>query len=414
MKLFFFLLIIFSNTLIFAQDGIVKSYYMNKNLRSEISYIAGILDGTSYWYHENGNLKEEKTYSQGKLNGWIRSYSEEGLLIEEFYVEDGIKDGLHKLYYNNGGLKEVRSYELGKLVKIVNIDFDENYIAPITAFKGGIRQESKRSKEQEFICPVEICPEPLGGMQSIYKRLKYPEHAKLYGLQGTVTILASIDTTGKVRSTKVVKGIGLGCDEAAKEAIEETRFYPGKDKGRAVETEVVLYVQFKLDELYTTANINKENVLSRNIEEPLNIDYSQPEKSEPRIESQPKIDKTLELPKERKEEDTYKVSSLYKDDYFECSLDKCAMPVEGIKGILNNLVIPKRTIEKNITGIIEVMVTVDENGYVRNTKVIKGLGSGADEAVEVAILETKFQPGMMNGENIRSDVLVKVPFRIEK
>lgn len=410
MKLFVFILVVFVEANLFAQDGIVKSYYMNKNLRSEISYIDGILDGTSYFYHENGNLKEEKTYSQGKLNGWIRTYSEEGLLIEEFYVDEGIKDGLHKLYYSNGGIKEVRSYEMGKLIKTVNIGFDENYTAPITAFKGGIRQDSKRNKEQEFICPIEICPEPLGGMQSIYKRLVYPEHAMLYGLQGTVTILALIDTTGKVKSTNVVKGIGLGCDESAKEAIESTRFYPGKNKGKLVETEVVLYVQFKLDDSFAAA-VNKENVLSRQIEEPLNISYDEPEKKSSNLQKESSINTNESLVSSTKSSDQYKVSSLYKDEYFECGLDKCAMPLEGIKGILNNLVVPKRTIEKDITGTVEVMVTVDENGSVRNTRVINGLGYGADEAVEVAILETNFQPGAVNGNNVRSEVLVRVPFR---
>lgn len=93
---------------------------------------------------------------------------------------------------------------------------------------------------------AEVMPAPVGGMEAIYKHIKYPEVAKNAGLEGKVYLLVYIDETGKVEDVKVLKGIGGGCDEAAIEGIKETKFSPGKDKGAPVKVKLSIPITFKL------------------------------------------------------------------------------------------------------------------------------------------------------------------------
>ncbi len=255
-------LIIIPMNLISAQNGIVKTYYPDKTLRSEISYVNDVLDGSAVWYYSNGNLKSEKNYSKGILEGWVREFYETGLMKEEYFVKNGIKEGTHRKFYENGALKELMLFSEGILTQKQVFEFDPSYRATLSDYKNGNRQQQVlKRKKQELICDVEICPVPVGGMKSVQENLIYPEHALMYGLEGTVILIATIDINGDVIKTEVLKGLGLGCSEAAQEAVKQTKFLPGQNEGRAVVSNVTLYVEFKMFEkgLSTESKENKNN-----------------------------------------------------------------------------------------------------------------------------------------------------------
>ena len=83
--------------------------------------------------------------------------------------------------------------------------------------------------------------------QAIQENLVYPEHALRYGLEGTVTLKASINSDGDVTKTDIIKGLGLGCDEAAENAVMKTKFIPGKTGGKPVDSVLSINVEFKID-----------------------------------------------------------------------------------------------------------------------------------------------------------------------
>ncbi len=93
---------------------------------------------------------------------------------------------------------------------------------------------------------VEEMPEPIGGLYAIQSKIKYPEEAKRNGVEGKVFIQAFIDETGNVVEAKVIKGVGHGLDEAALEAVKQTKFTPGKQKGKPVKVQVSIPIVFKL------------------------------------------------------------------------------------------------------------------------------------------------------------------------
>jgi TonB family protein len=95
---------------------------------------------------------------------------------------------------------------------------------------------------------VEEMPEIIGGMSAIVQHLEYPRGAIRAGIEGTVFVMAYVDSDGVVRETDVVTGIGGGCDEAAANAVSKVRFRPGRQRGEAVDVRVMVPVRFSLQD----------------------------------------------------------------------------------------------------------------------------------------------------------------------
>lgn len=69
----------------------------------------------------------------------------------------------------------------------------------------------------------------------IGEHLKYPKHAQAEQIEGTVRIRMDISHQGKVSGTKVLSGLGYGCDEEAERVVRLLKFeVPKLRKIRAV------------------------------------------------------------------------------------------------------------------------------------------------------------------------------------
>lgn len=100
--------------------------------------------------------------------------------------------------------------------------------------------DSKHKKADSYAMPA-------GGMTELAKNIVYPEEAKTNKVTGKVFVQASIDANGIVTETKVIEGIGSGCDEAAVNAVKNTKFKPAIVDGKNVASEVTIPIMFKLD-----------------------------------------------------------------------------------------------------------------------------------------------------------------------
>lgn len=371
-----------------AQDGYLYTYYSSGKVDGMIYFASDVLEGTSYWYYENGNLKAEKTYSNGRLTGVWKEFFETGLAKLEISIKDGIRDGLTRAYYDNGGLKEARTYENGRLIKTVNVGYDSLYVAPMEVYQYGNTQNRILKNHDLFICEgADVCPKPVGGMSELLSNLKYPEHAKLYGLEGYVTVVARVNSEGEVKEVNIIRGLGLGCDEAAIEAVKATTFLPGQLNNTSVESNVLFKIPF---------------ILSNDIQ----LYYTSPS-------NEFSLNNSIELDSLNTGDDQSKsISKVFKN--FSCDIDVCARPKEGIKSILDNFDMPAIIKREKIEGAIEVDADIDEFGIVLDTKVISGIGYGCDDAVEMAILRTKFEPGIKDGKPSPCKVLITVPIFHEK
>jgi len=441
MKIRLIVFFVFCAVPLLAQNGIVKSYYPSGKVQTEESYVEDVRDGAFYKYYENGNLGEEKNYLSGVLNGWYRTFYESGLMREEVYLENGIRNGVDKLYYENGALAEVRSYKNGKLIRTIKLDYDPTYSPPPEAYVGS-NQQIINKKNNEIICNVYQCPVPIGGMLSIMRKLKYPEHARLYGLEGDVLLVAKIDTSGKVVSTEIIKKLGLGCEEAAEEAVKQTRFFPGKDKsGNLVEALATIKIKFSLGTKKHIVVSGKKptkdfsEFVSNEIFKNEATENGKGEKEEIKETAVVKVKSRKEISvknnfeniitkseKKQKEELKAHENKLHKHQENQgvnkkeilkpsivCKSAECAEPVGGINAIVQHFKIPKRVKEKGIKGVVVLQAIVDKYGFVKDTKIIHGLPYGANDAAEVAVLYTEFNPAIVNGEKQESTLVISLP-----
>ena len=107
-------------------------------------------------------------------------------------------------------------------------------------------KEEKKEEEPTYFVAVEEMPEPIGGIQAIQSKIIYPEIAKRAGVEGKVYVLAFVDEKGDVTNVKIIKGLGAGLDEAALNAVKQTKFKPGKQRGKPVKVQVSIPIVFRL------------------------------------------------------------------------------------------------------------------------------------------------------------------------
>jgi len=75
---------------------------------------------------------------------------------------------------------------------------------------------------------------------------QYTEVARKARLQGTVIVEAIIDETGHVTNVKVLKGLPMGLDKAAVEAVQRWTFKPAMFQGKPVKVYYTLTVNFQV------------------------------------------------------------------------------------------------------------------------------------------------------------------------
>jgi periplasmic protein TonB len=75
---------------------------------------------------------------------------------------------------------------------------------------------------------------------------EFSEPARKAKYQGTVLLAIDIDTSGHTRNLRVVRGLGLGLDEKAIEAVSRWLFRPGSQDGKPIVTAATVEVNFHL------------------------------------------------------------------------------------------------------------------------------------------------------------------------
>jgi TonB family protein len=75
---------------------------------------------------------------------------------------------------------------------------------------------------------------------------EYSEEARIAKLAGTVVVGGEIGPDGFAHNLRIMRGLGLGLDQKAIEAIQQWRFNPGKKDGQPVSVMVNIEVNFRL------------------------------------------------------------------------------------------------------------------------------------------------------------------------
>ena len=90
-----------------------KTYWENGNVKSELRYVDGKLNGECLWYYANGKKMTEATYKNGEIDGEMKKWFENGQLFQEGSYVDGLMDGPWFVYYPSGALAAKAYYKMG-------------------------------------------------------------------------------------------------------------------------------------------------------------------------------------------------------------------------------------------------------------------------------------------------------------
>lgn len=89
----------------------------------------------------------------------------------------------------------------------------------------------RERKDKDFIHKPSF-PGGAQGMKTfVREHLRYPEAARVAGIGGVVTVRISIAQNGAVTDTKVISGLGHGCDEEAVRVARLMRFDVPPNRG---------------------------------------------------------------------------------------------------------------------------------------------------------------------------------------
>lgn len=100
--------------------------------------------------------------------------------------------------------------------------------------------------EDSYFVVVEDLPELIGGYEGLLKRVVYPQVALRAGIQGKVQLLAYVNERGGVDRVDVIRGLSGGLTEAAVEAVKQSSFTPGRQRGKPVKVKIALVVRFQI------------------------------------------------------------------------------------------------------------------------------------------------------------------------
>lgn len=103
----------------------------------------------------------------------------------------------------------------------------------------------KNKKKTQFIYQPEYPGGPKAITKFVYEQLRYPASALEAGIEGTVLVDYDIDYQGNVIATRVLQGIGYGCDEEACRLARLLKFDVPTNRNMKVTFHQKMRVQFK-------------------------------------------------------------------------------------------------------------------------------------------------------------------------
>lgn len=99
------------------------------------------------------------------------------------------------------------------------------------------------------------------------------------------------------------------------------------------------------------------------------------------------------------------------DDYLVAA-EVMPEPIGGITAVYKNISYPSAAKAAHTQGKVFLMVMVNENGSVDEVKVIKGIGSGCDEAAMDGVKKAKFSPGKSKGSAVKVKLALAIEFKL--
>jgi len=112
---------------------------------------------------------------------------------------------------------------------------------------------TKTTGEKRIFTSVEQVPQFPGGMENfgryLSKNLKYPDVARLIGINGKLRLSFIVDRDGSIIQAAPLNCIGAGCEAEGVKLLENSpKWTPGIQNGRAVRVAFSVPINFSIDQ----------------------------------------------------------------------------------------------------------------------------------------------------------------------
>jgi TonB family protein len=324
----------------------------------------------------------------------------------------------------------------------------------------GVRKGGTRPSQA---LPLQIAQEP----PRLKVEAQYTEEARLAGLEGSVLVTGTISEDGSFQNLKVDRPLGLGLDEQAIAAAAQSRFSAGRQRAQPVTLPVdfvlpskqsrwhLVGVEFKvpagaarptfaaadypLGPGLSLAAYDEASLLAaigRGASATVSFDID--ERGFPGHFLIVKNSEDVWGPEAAMVIQSWRFHPAMKAGApvtVPCTLSLVWGPEDftshAIAGQVAQLyspppqtVTPWRVISKldpmyteearraGIEGIVEVELTIDEQGAPQNLHVAGSLGAGLTESAQEAVSQWRFEPAIINGRPVAEQAVVRVDFRL--
>lgn len=220
---------------------------------------------------------------------------------------------------------------------------------------------------------VEQMPEFPGGMAAcmefLKNNIKYPKEAREKKEQGRVILQFVVMEDGSLSDIKIVRGVSPSIDaEAIRIMNQMPKWKPGMQRGQAVRVKYTIPVMFSLDD-----------------------------------ENQGDVDIKREVTQD--EYGFYMVADEMPE--FPGGMAAC------MEWLQKNIRYPIEAFAKSETGRVIVQFVVEENGDLRQLKVVRGVSPSLDgEALRVVATMPKWKPGKVDGKPVKVNYTIPIAFRL--
>jgi antitoxin component YwqK of YwqJK toxin-antitoxin module len=119
-------------------ESVVKEYYSNGKIKTEISAKGQLRQGPTRNYDRNGLLLSEVNYDNNIMDGMVTNYyAKSGKVNSTFIYKKGIKEGDEIWYYESGKPYRVSPYINGKIEGIQKHYYEDGKLQAEVNYKNG-------------------------------------------------------------------------------------------------------------------------------------------------------------------------------------------------------------------------------------------------------------------------------------
>lgn len=136
--------------------GKVIGYHENGNLKTELIFENGKMNGVQKWWHENGHISCEQNWKNGKENGLFRYWNLKGDITTRSGYKNGMQHGIYKHWHENGKIGSLYNYRNGKLDGLSQDWYDDGQINTILHYQNGEKHGTYRQWYQDGKKMVEL------------------------------------------------------------------------------------------------------------------------------------------------------------------------------------------------------------------------------------------------------------------